>query len=305
MKILVTGGAGFIGSHIVDAYIKEGHDVTVIDDLSTGRMENVNVKGCRFIQADIRDVQQMQSLMDEYGPFDVVNHQAAQMSVSDSVRNPHMDIEINIMGTVNVLKTFGSKCKKFIFASSGGTVYGEHDSPRVERDPLEPVSPYGISKLACEKYVHMYSKMLNFDYVIFRYSNVYGPRQNPHGEAGVIAIFIEKIVYKQEECTINGDGEYHRDYIYVSDVADANVIALSDGFMGIHNVSTGFTLTTNEIWSHLSRNPIIADFDPAVKHGPHREGDIRFSCCVPANIPGWYAKVEFSRGICDTINSYV
>jgi UDP-glucose 4-epimerase len=305
MKILVTGGAGFIGSHIVDAYIKEGHDVTVIDDLSTGRLENVNVKGCRFIQADIRDVQQMQSLMDEYGPFDVVNHQAAQMSVSDSVRNPHMDIEINIMGTVNVLKTFGSKCKKFIFASSGGTVYGEHDSPRVERDPLEPVSPYGISKLACEKYVHMYSKMLNFDYVIFRYSNVYGPRQNPHGEAGVIAIFIEKIVYKQEECTINGDGEYHRDYIYVSDVADANVIALSDGFMGIHNVSTGFTLTTNEIWSHLSRNPIIADFDPAVKHGPHREGDIRFSCCVPANIPGWYAKVEFSRGICDTINSYV
>jgi UDP-glucose 4-epimerase len=151
----------------------------------------------------------------------------------------------------------------------------------------------------------MYSKTFGFDYVIFRYSNVYGPRQNPHGEAGVIAIFIEKIVYKQEECTINGDGEYHRDYIYVSDVVDANVAALSEGFMGIHNVSTGFTLTTNEIWTHLSNNPIIADFDPKVKHGPHREGDIRFSCCVPANIPGWNAKVEFHDGIASTINSYV
>ena len=305
MKILVTGGAGFIGSHIVDAYIKEGHEVTVIDDLSTGRIENVNTERCHFIDADIRDIDEMKRLMILYGPFDVVNHQAAQMSVSDSVRNPHMDIEINIMGTVNVLKTFGSQCKKFVFASSGGTVYGEHDSPRVERDPLEPVSPYGISKLACEKYVHMYSKTFGFDYVIFRYSNVYGPRQNPHGEAGVIAIFIEKIVYKQEECTINGDGEYHRDYIYVSDVVDANVAALSEGFMGIHNVSTGFTLTTNEIWAHLSNNPVIADFDPRVKHGPHREGDIRFSCCVPANIPGWHAKVEFHDGIASTINSYV
>ena len=305
MKILVTGGAGFIGSHIVDAYIKEGHEVTVIDDLSTGRIENVNTERCHFIDADIRDIEEMKRLMILYGPFDVVNHQAAQMSVSDSVRNPHMDIKINIMGTVNVLKTFGSQCKKFIFASSGGTVYGEHDSPRVERDALEPVSPYGISKLACEKYVHMYSKTFGFDYVIFRYSNVYGPRQNPHGEAGVIAIFIEKIVYKQEECTINGDGEYHRDYIYVSDVVDANVAALSGGFMGIHNVSTGFTLTTNEIWAHLSNNPIIADFDPKVKHGPHREGDIRFSCCVPANIPRWHAKVEFHDGIASTINSYV
>jgi UDP-glucose 4-epimerase len=305
MKILVTGGAGFIGSHIVDAYLKEGHDVTVIDNLSTGRIENINTDRCHFIDADIRNIEEMKRLMILYGPFDVVNHQAAQMSVSDSVRDPHMDIEINIMGTVNVLKTFGSQCKKFIFASSGGTVYGEHKSPRVERDPLEPVSPYGISKLACEKYVHMYSNQFSFDYVIFRYSNVYGPRQNPHGEAGVIAIFIEKIVYKQEECTINGDGEYDRDYIYVSDVVDANVAALSEELEGIHNISTGFTLTTNEIWAHLSNNPIISSFDPKVKHGPHREGDIRFSCCVPSNIQGWRPKVEFHDGIARTINSYV
>ena len=309
MKILVTGGAGFIGSHIVDAYIDAGHDVTVVDDLSTGKIENVlrNVdeKKCTFIKADIANRIHMKGLLERHGPFDVINHQAAQMSVSDSVKDPYNDIRINIIGTVTLLDVFGPSCKKFIFASSGGTVYGEHDSPRVERDPLEPVSPYGISKLTCEKYIHMYSNKFSFDYAILRYSNVYGPRQNPHGEAGVIAIFLEKIIYKEEGCTINGHGDYHRDYIYVDDVVSANMVALNEEVTGVHNVSTGRTITTNELWKHIEENPILKDFNPKVNYGPHREGDIRFSCCVPGMIPNWSPKTNFEDGFKKTVNDYV
>lgn len=304
MKILVTGGAGFIGSHIVESYIDLGHDVVVVDDLSTGKLENINQDKCTFVRADISRRDYVKGLLERYGPFDVINHQAAQMSVSDSVKDPYNDIRVNIIGTVNLLDILGPTCKKFIFASSGGTVYGEHDSPRVERDALEPVSPYGISKLACEKYVHMYSNRFSFDYSILRYANVYGPRQNPHGEAGVIAIFLEKII-NGEVCRINGDGEYFRDYIYVSDVVLANIRALSDDVEGIHNVSTGKVLSTNDIWTAINDNQNIQAMNPRFEHGPHREGDIRFSCCVPGKVQGQAPTVHIKQGMHDTINWYL
>ena len=304
MKILVTGGAGFIGSHIVQEYAGLGHDVVVIDDLSTGKIENLDLEKCTFFEGDISNVEDVKRLFEEHGPFEIISHQAAQMSVSDSMKDPHKDIRINIMGTVNILSILGMTCRKFIFASSGGTVYGEHNSPRVERDPLEPVSPYGISKLACEKYVHMFSKMFLFDYAILRYSNVYGPRQNPHGEAGVVAIFLEKIVHKGETCRINGDGEYFRDYIYIDDVVSANVAALDNKAEGIYNVSTGNVLTTNDIWEIISRNERIKRFDPKSEHGPYRPGDIRFSCCVPGMIPNWKPNVEILDGMDATIGWY-
>lgn len=304
MNILVTGGAGFIGSHIVEAYVELGHNVFVIDDLSTGKIENLDTNSCTFFHGDISNREDVERLYQEHGPFEVICHQAAQMSVSDSMKDPHRDIRINIMGTVNLLSVMGNACRKFIFASSGGTVYGEHDSPRVERDNLEPVSPYGISKLACEKYVHMYSNQFFFDYAILRYSNVYGPRQNPHGEAGVIAIFLEKIL-RGETCRINGDGEYFRDYVYVSDIVSANVRALSDDIEGIHNVSTGEVLSTNDIWKAINDNQNIREMNPKFEHGPHREGDIRFSCCVPGRIQDQTTKVHIKQGMQDTIDWYL
>jgi len=303
MKILVTGGAGFIGSHIVESYLNLGHDVFVVDDLSTGKKENIDAERCTFIQADISRRDYVKAILDKHGEFDVINHQAAQMSVSDSVKDPYNVIRVNIIGTLNLLEVFGPSCKKFVFASSGGTVYGEHSSPRMENDVLDPVSPYGISKLACEKYITMYAKRFSFKYTILRYSNVYGPKQNPHGEAGVIAIFIENII-NGKTCRINGDGEYFRDYIYVDDVVKANVEALGDWLTGIRNVSTGITLTTNEIWEHISKNSRIELLNPVVENGPHREGDIRYSCCVPAEIPGLNDNVEFKHGLEKTIDWY-
>jgi len=303
MKILVTGGAGFIGSHIVESYLNLGHDVFVVDDLSTGKKENIDTERCTFIQADISRRDYVKAILDKHGEFDVINHQAAQMSVSDSVKDPYNDIRVNIIGTLNLLEVFGPSCKKFVFASSGGTVYGEHSSPRMENDVLDPVSPYGISKLACEKYIPMYAKRFSFKYTILRYSNVYGPKQNPHGEAGVIAIFIENII-NGKTCRINGDGEYFRDYIYVDDVVKANVEALGDWLTGIRNVSTGITLTTNEIWEHISKNSRIELLNPVVENGPHREGDIRYSCCVPAEIPGLNDNVEFKHGLEKTVDWY-
>ena len=304
MKILVTGGAGFIGSHIVESYLDLGHEVVVVDDLSTGKLENIDQDKCTFVQADISNRDHVEYLR-EFGPFDVINHQAAQMSVSDSMKDPHKDIRINIMGTVNILNVLAPTCKRFIFASSGGTVYGEHDSPRIEMSQLEPVSPYGISKLACEKYVHMYSKQFMFNYTILRYSNVYGPRQNPHGEAGVIAIFLEKIL-KGETCTINGDGEYFRDYVHVSDVVLANVRALGfDTINGIHNVSTGIVLTTNDIWKAIASNTKIQEMNPKFKHGPHRHGDIKYSCCVPGKIQHNLPTIGIDQGMKETIDWYL
>jgi UDP-glucose 4-epimerase len=299
MKILVTGGAGFIASHIVDAYIQHGHEVVVLDDLSSGKRENVN-PSATFIHGKIEDSLLLSKIKEDHGEFDIINHHAAQMSVAYSVRNPKTDAETNIFGIINLLEIFGPSCKKFIFSSSGGTVYGDHSLPRVEEDKTDPLSPYGITKLAGEKYINYYSTRFGFESLILRYANVYGPRQNPHGEAGVVAIFIKKIL-AGEEAVINGDGMYLRDYVHVNDVVNANVIGITPGVKGVYNVSTGVTLDVNEIWEEISTNQLLENYTKNMRHGEHRDGDIRYSCCIPGDIHEWKPNIMFHDGISDTI----
>ncbi|OGU29830.1 MAG: UDP-glucose 4-epimerase, partial [Ignavibacteria bacterium GWA2_35_9] len=234
MKILVTGGAGFIASHITDAFINEGHSVTVIDNLSTGFEKNVNPKA-KFINADIGDTNLLQLFEKE--KFDVVNHHAAQMDVRKSVADPAFDANTNIIGTINLLQCcIKTNVKKFMFASTGGAVYGEQNYfPADENHPTSPCSPYGISKLAVEKYLFFYKFQYNFNYTVLRYANIYGPRQNSKGEAGVVAIFTTKLL-ANEQPVINGTGKQTRDYVYVGDVVKANLTTLKDDVCDIYNV---------------------------------------------------------------------
>jgi len=229
MKILVTGGAGFIGSHIVDLYIKNGYEVIIIDDLSTGKAEYVNKKA-KFYKLDINELNVNDAKLKDIFKIerpDVINHHAAQISVIESIKDPVSDANVNILATLNLLENCVKyNVKKFIFASSGGTVYKETDKlPVDENHPTKPLSPYGVSKLAIENYLYYYKKIHNLDSAILRYANVYGPGQDPYGEAGVIAIFINKML-KGENPIINGDGNQTRDFVYISNAAQANLLAL-------------------------------------------------------------------------------
>lgn len=268
MKILVTGGAGFIGSHVVDSFINEGHSVVIIDDLSTGREQNINSKA-KFIKTDIKD--ENISKIFEQEKFDIVDHHAAQMDVRKSVKDPAFDANTNIIGTINLLQNcIKYKVKKFIFASTGGAVYGEQKYfPADEEHPTNPVSPYGISKLAVEKYLYFYNVQYNFNYTILRYANIYGPRQNPEGEAGVVAIFTNKLL-KNEQPIINGDGKQTRDYVYVGDVVKANLLALKDNATDIYNVGTGLETDVNTLFSYLNK---ITGKNRDEKHGPPAQGE--------------------------------
>ena len=225
MKILVTGGAGFIGSHIVDSLLREGHAVAVIDDLSSGSRDNLPA-GVPLHVVDIVDPAAVARAFAAEQP-DAVCHQAAQMSVSRSVREPLFDAQVNCIGLINVLDSaVRTGCQRFVFASSGGVLYGDVTTPAPETTPANPVSPYGITKWVGERYLAFYAAEHGLSAVALRYSNVYGPRQNPHGEAGVVAIFCKKLL-ASEPATINGDGHYVRDYVYGPDVARANVLALA------------------------------------------------------------------------------
>ncbi|MDO8550833.1 MAG: NAD-dependent epimerase/dehydratase family protein [Ignavibacteria bacterium] len=268
MKILVTGGAGFIASHIADAFINEGHSVTVVDNLSMGFEKNVNSK-TKFVKADICD----KSLIElfEKEKFDVVNHHAAQMDVRKSVADPTYDANTNIIGTINLLQhSIKTGVKKFMFASTGGAVYGEQNYfPADENHPMSPCSPYGISKLAVEKYLFFYKFQYDFNYTILRYANIYGPRQNSKGEAGVVAIFTTKLL-TNEQPVINGTGKQTRDYVYVGDVVKANLLALNDDVCDIYNVGTGKETDVNELFHKL--NNIIGS-NKEEKHGPPAPGE--------------------------------
>lgn len=296
---MVTGGAGFIGSHIVDRYINEGNEVIIIDDLSTGKKENINPQA-RFHHIDIRD-KGMEAIFEKERP-EIVNHHAAQMDVRRSTENPAFDADVNIIGTINLLENsvkYG--VKKFIFASSGGAIYGEQkDFPAGEEHQQFPLSPYGVSKLAGEKYIHYYSKNFGLRYISLRYSNVYGPRQNPEGEAGVVAIFIGRLL-KGKEPVINGDGEQTRDYVYVDDVVEANISATRSETEGSFNIGTGIETSVNKILSNLID---ITKVDIKGMHGPPKKGEQRISvldCSKAIKSLGWKPKVTLEEGLRRTV----
>jgi UDP-glucose 4-epimerase len=302
LKILVTGGAGFIGSHVADAYINAGHLVTIIDDLSTGRKENVNPKA-KFIQLDLRSEMLRGVFREE--KFDIVNHLAAQMDIRKSVEDPIYDASINIIGSVNLL----GKCqeygvRKFIFSSTGGAVYGEQDYfPADEQHPNRPLSPYGISKLTIEKYLYYYHVVYGLPYVALRYANVYGPRQNPRGEAGVIAIFTTKML-AGELPVINGDGKQTRDYVFVDDVVNANVRALQHDKTDIFNIGTGIETTVNEVFKLLNESTGAHCNE---QHGPAKKGEQQRSVLETAKARkelGWAPQVNLNRGLERTVEFF-
>lgn len=295
MKILVTGGAGFIGSHIVDAYIELGHDVTIVDNLSTGTVENVNPRA-NFYQLDINDPE-IEKIF-EKEKFDVVNHHAAQIDVRISVSDPLFDAKTNILGSLRLYQySVKTKVKKIIFASSGGTVYGEQKYfPADEEHSLNPCSPYGISKLTNELYLSFFKAIYGLDFVALRYSNVYGPRQNPKGEAGVVAIFTVKML-QNEQPIIYGDGTATRDYIYISDVVRANVISLESFVSGAFNISTGIETDVNTIFRKIKN---LTDSKVDEFHGPAKPGEIQRSCLSYQKfekLTGWKPLVSLDEGL--------
>lgn len=302
MKILVTGGAGFIASNIADAYIEEGHEVVILDNLSTGKMENVNPKA-KFYQIDLLDEGLEKILKEEQ--FDIINHHAAQIDVRYSVANPQFDAKTNIVGSLNLYEAAkNSGVKKIIFASTGGAIYGEQDYfPADENHPTRPCSPYGIAKLANEHYLFYYKTEYNLDYVCVRYTNVYGPRQNPHGEAGVVAIFINKML-KGEQPLINGNGFNQRDYVFVKDVVKANVIALKDEAQGIYNVCTGIETNVNQIFNKLKE---LSGSDCYEMHGDAKPGEQKRSICTYKKINdkfGWKPQYDLVEGLKLTVEFF-
>ncbi len=303
MKVLVTGGAGFIGSHVVDMLVDEGYDVAIIDDLSTGKRENIN-HGVRFYQLDIRNPE-LEEIFRKERP-DYVNHHAAQIDVRRSVSDPIFDAGINVLGTVNLLQNCVKyKVKKVIFASSGGAIYGEQEIfPAPEDHPLKPLSPYGITKLVAEHYLHFYKITYGLDYVSLRYANVYGPRQDPFGEAGVVAIFIQKML-NGDQPVINGDGEQTRDFVYVEDVARANILALKNNSdEHVFNIGTGVETSVNEIFYTL-RDIIKPSIDEV--HGPPKIGEQRRSVIDPTKaerVIGWRPEARLLGGLKDTVRFF-
>jgi len=266
--VVVTGGAGFIGSNLADGYLGRGWRVTIIDNLSTGDRRNVNPRA-EFHEADIRDAKAA-DLIRELKP-DVINHHAAQMDVRKSVEDPAADADVNVVGTLRLLEAaVDAAVKRVVFASTGGAIYGEPvEVPQGESHPTAPLSPYGCAKLAVEHYLHYYRVVHGLSSVALRYANVYGPRQNAHGEAGVVAIFAGRLLDGQQS-TINGSGEQTRDFVYVDDVVAANLAASDAGWQGQYNVGTGVETTINEVYDSLAS---AARADLPAAHGPAKEGE--------------------------------
>jgi UDP-glucose 4-epimerase len=301
MRVLVTGGAGFIGGHVAEAYLARGDQVWIVDDLTSGRMSNVP-GGAEFVKMDIRDGS-LAALFAE-AKFDVVNHHAAQIDVRTSVNDPRRDAGINIDGFLNVAEqSMRHGCRRLIFVSSGGVVYGEpEDRPTSELAPKLPLSPYGVTKLAAEFYLYYYHRVHALDYIALRYSNVYGPRQDPHGEAGVVAIFSKRIL-AGEPLTIFGDGEQTRDYVFVKDVAAASLV-LGDAKLGpaaklddrAFNIGTSTETTVNQLAAELQA---AAGRRVEVRHAAERPGELRNSCLDirKAASAGWRPAASLRSGL--------
>ena len=299
--VLVTGGAGFIGSHLVDRFVELGHRVVIVDDLSTGRLRNLN-KAAKFYHTSITQPA-LAEIFEREQP-QVVSHHAAQISVAESVRDPLKDAEINIQGTLRLIELSRSYgVERFIFSSSGGTIYGEPEqNPCDETHAVNPLSPYALSKHAAEEYLELYRQTYRLNYVILRYGNVYGPRQDPHGEAGVVAIFI-KAMLEGKQPRIFGSGEQERDFVAVSDVVQANVLALDKG-SGTYNVGTGVGTSVNRIFELLKD---ITKYRWSQVTAPARRGEV-FKISLDSsrfrNDLGWEPALSLEEGLAGTVEYF-
>ena len=303
MKILLTGGAGFIGSTIADAYVEAGHEVLVIDDLSSGKKENVP-SAARFVLCDINSDTAAEAIR-TFRP-EVVSHHAAQVNVRASVADPKFDAEVNILGSIRLLEACRQNgVRKFLFASSGGAGYGEQETfPADESHPIRPVSPYGAAKISAELYMNFYRVQYGLDYTALRYSNVYGPRQDPHGEAGVVAIFCERLL-KGQTAIVNGDGQQTRDYVYVGDVVRANIAALERGGGRSINIGTGVETDVNTIFRTLRD---LAGSSQEEIHGPPMQGEQRRSSLenlLALEELGWYPETSLEEGLAQTLSFFL
>src|SRR3972149_405574 len=296
MKVLVTGGAGFIGSHVVDTLISAGYEVVVVDDLSTGNLANLN-PAATFYQVDIRSPQLAEVFEKERPAY--VDHHAAQMDVRRSIADPLFDAEVNVIGSINLIeccRRYGAK--RLIYISTGGAVYGEPEYlPCDEAHPVNPICPHGASKHTVEHYLYMYHQNYDLDYIVLRYPNVYGPRQDPHGEAGVVAIFTGQML-AGGQVVINGDGEQQRDFVYVEDCARANLIAMTNQNANqIYNLGYGRGATVNEIFTTLKN---ITGYQLAATHGAAKGGETRqiyLDATKAQKELGWKPTVDLEEGL--------
>ena len=302
-KILVTGGAGFIGSHVVDLFVSQGYEVVIVDDLSTGRESNLN-PAAKFYQMDIRDPK-LRDVFEAERP-DFISHHAAQMDVRRSVAQPLFDAHVNILGSINMIecaKEFG--VKHFVYISTGGAVYGEPVRlPCDESHPIDPICQYGASKHTVEHYLYMYHVNYGLNYTVLRYPNVFGPRQDPHGEAGVVAIFTGKML-DREQVTINGDGEQTRDFVYVGDCARANLLAVTvEHKSGIYNLGWGLPTSINQIFSTLAK---VTEYPYAAQYGTAKVGETRHIYLDASKAKqelDWAPTVTLEEGLQETVNYF-
>ena len=304
MKILVTGGAGFIGSHVVDAYVSAGHDVAVLDNFSTGRDDNVN-PDAQVHRVDVRDLDRVQTAISSFKP-DVVSHHAAQSEVPKSVADPGYDALVNVVGGLNVLRAcVDGGVRKVIFSSTGGALYGEPDVvPAAEDHPIRPLSPYGTSKFAFEQYLATFERTFGLTFTTLRYANVYGSRQDFFAEEGrVVAIFASRML-EDRPVAIDGDGNQSRDMIHVADVATANLAALERGDGGTFHVSTGIPVTVNDLFRKLA---ILTEYRQEPRFGPPRKGDvyrIALDNAAAAEGLGWRPAVQLEEGLALTVDYF-
>lgn len=303
MKILVTGGAGFIASNVVDAYVAAGHEVAIIDNLTTGKKENLSPKA-QFFPVDITDGR-LHKVLAEFAP-DIINHHAAQIDVRKSLSDPIYNAQVNELGTLNLLEAAVKiKVRKIIFSSTGGAIYGEvkEQGGAGEDHSQEPISPYAITKRSVEMYLFAYQVNHGLNYTVLRYGNVYGPRQDPLGEAGVIAMFTGRML-KGVVPTIYGDGKQLRDYVYVGDVAAANLIALTKGENDIFNIGTGIGVSVNELFAHLKE---LIKFPKDAVYAPPRTGELFRSVLnaqKASKVLGWKPKLGIREGLQKTLAWY-
>jgi len=302
MKILVTGGAGFIGSHVVDVFIEAGHDVVIVDDLSSGRLSNVNPKA-RFYKIDMRSPEMREIIATEKP--EVINHHAAQIDVRLSMKDPQHDADLNILSPIKLAELaieFG--VRKFIHISSGGAVYGEPVYlPCDEKHPVQPVCFYGASKYTFELYLYIFKESSGLDYSIIRYPNVYGPRQDPNGEAGVVAIFTGQML-RNQPVKIYGTGEQVRDFVFVRDCARANLLILNSGSGKVYNLGSNRGTTINQVYSHLKN---ITNYPREAAYGPAKPGEtfkIYLDSSLAEKDLGWCPTVDLETGLTSTVNYF-